>query len=536
MNRKILCIAPYSNYHPLHGLWEMTVLNGLRRRGAEVAYYLCDGLARCCDIFRLAPEQKDCRDCMERSSALARSLQVPYKWLGSMLNTDDERRAEAFAADAAEGEFFQAADGKFLVGQWVRSSVHTYFREAQLDQHDPAVAACYREYLRAGLLYALASERIIKAMRPDVLWLFNSRLAFVKVAAEVAGLHGLHYYAHERGWLPERLAVNRDDIPMSRGYFDEMWRLWGGVPLDRGELETITAVLRGRERGESLNWIAYSPPPGADNLRSQLGIPDGKRLWGLFTSSEDETVSLPSFKPGAFACQRVWVRRVVEFMRGRPDIHLVVRVHPNTGGKKSTGNCLSSLSFFEELKGNLPGNVTVVFPDDPVSTYDLMNAAEAGLVYISTCGLEMACRGKPVIWASQSEYGGSGVGIAARDPEHYDVLLAALADDPPQASMDLMRRAHRFFYSAFFRADFPFPLVSMPDPYTGQLAYASMDDLAEGRDSNLDAICSMILSGGPALRGPSAEQLGRTEQDELEWFAAAVPGRSADMDSLADQR
>ena len=59
MRSKVLCIAPYSNYHPLHGLWEMTVLNGLRVRGAEVAYYLCDALSHRCDLFRFAPGDQD---------------------------------------------------------------------------------------------------------------------------------------------------------------------------------------------------------------------------------------------------------------------------------------------------------------------------------------------------------------------------------------------------------------------------------------------------------------------------------------------
>ena len=519
MRSKVLCIAPYSNYHPLHGLWEMTVLNGLRVRGAEVAYYLCDALSHRCDLFRFAPGDQDCRACMDRSEGLAKSMGFSPGWLGSVLSPDDFARAERFAAAQPVGGFFEARDEDYEIGQWMRSSVHTYFREADLQQNDVHVADCCRAYLRAGLLYALACDRIMDAFAPDALVLFNARLVFVKVAAEVAAKRGVPYYSHERGWLPERLSVNRDDIPMSRAYFDAMWGLWGDIPLNRAELKTINTVLRNREQGRDLNWIAYSPPPeAASNLRTQLVIPEGRRIWGLFTSSEDEVVSVPNYRHGAFSSQSEWVLRTLLLVQRRPDIHLVVRVHPNTGGSRSGGMSRATLHFFEVLKAHLPAGVTLVSPDDPVSTYDLMAAAEVGLVYISTCGLEMACRGKPVICASQAYYGASGVAETVQNPEHYDDLLDRLADTPPSLSGEAMQRAHRFLHAAFFRADIPFPLVSMPNPYTGTLAYASLAELDPGRDPGLDAVCRMILEGTPVLPEPSPEDRARTDHDEREWF------------------
>lgn len=523
MKQKVLCIAPYSNYHPLHGMWEMTLLHALRLRGAEVEYYLCDGLSACCDLFRLDPAQKDCRDCMHRSAELARSMGMPVRWLGSLLTEDDARRAHDFATEQPVESLLDAVAGNWAIGKWIRSSLYTYFREADLDLRDPAVVGCCRSYLRAGLLYAIACDRVMERFSPTVQLLFNARMAFVKVAAEVGAQHGVPYYSHERGWLPERFSINRDDVPMSPEYFEEMWRLWGDVPLVREELQAISEVLRNRERGKNLNWTAYSPPPGqVESLRAQLGIAAQARIWGLFTSSEDEVVSLSRYRPGAFANQPEWIVRTLAFMRVHPDVHLVIRVHPNTGGSKSTGISRKTLRFFDTLRPRLPANVTLVAPDDPVSTYDIMAAAETGLVFLSTCGLEMACRGKPAVCAAPSYYAASGVAAVPGTVQAYDELLHDLAAAPQPRSVDAMRRAHRFLYASFYRADVPFPLVSMPTPYTGRLAYTTLEELAEGRDANLDTLCRMILRGEPVLPAPGPAEAARTEVDEQEWFAAAL--------------
>ena len=520
MKSRVLCIAPYSNYHPLHGMWEMTILHALHLRGVEVFYYLCDGLSECCDIFRLNPKEKDCKNCMQRSAGLAQAMGMPFQWVGSMLTSEDRQQAKIFSETQPVGSFFEAQANDLPLGQWIKSSLCTYFREADLDQTNPTVSQVCRAYLKSGLLYALSCKRIIEHVKPEALLLFNARMAFVRIPAEIATRQNIPYYSHERGWLGERLSLNHNDIPMSRAYFDELWRLWGDIPLTEHELKEINTVLRNREHGKDLNWIAYSPAPEtAEHLRQQFGIPDQVRVWGLFTSSEDEVVSMSDYVPGAFSSQLEWIIRTLAFIRRHPEIHLIIRVHPNTGGQKSTGVCRTTLRFFETLKSRLPANVTLVAPDDPISTYDIMAASEAGLVYISTCGLEMACRGKAVVCAGNAYYGASGVASTSDSTDQYDANLESLAISPPPLSLQSMQRAHRFFYASFFRADILFPLVDMPTPYTGKLAYSSLDELTEGREPNLDNICRMITQNASVLPSPSSLEKERTESDEITWFS-----------------
>ena len=56
----------------------------------------------------------------------------------------------------------------------------------------------------------------------------------------------------------------------------------------------------------------------------------------------------------------------------------------------------------------LPDHVRAVPPESDISTYDLIELADVGLVYTTTVGLEMAMRGIPVIVAGQTHYRGKG--------------------------------------------------------------------------------------------------------------------------------
>ena len=53
---KVLCYSPHNRW-VVHGHWDMTIAHGLRNRGAEVRYVMCDGLFSDCDVYWKAWEE-----------------------------------------------------------------------------------------------------------------------------------------------------------------------------------------------------------------------------------------------------------------------------------------------------------------------------------------------------------------------------------------------------------------------------------------------------------------------------------------------
>ena len=66
-----------------------------------------------------------------------------------------------------------------------------------------------------------------------------------------------------------------------------------------------------------------------------------------------------------------------------------------------------------------PPNVRVVAADDPQSSYPLMEAADLGLVFSSTTGVELALAGTPVVVAGQSHYRDKGFTLDVSTPEEF---------------------------------------------------------------------------------------------------------------------
>jgi hypothetical protein len=148
--------------------------------------------------------------------------------------------------------------------------------------------------------------------------------------------------------------------------------------------------------------------------------------------------------------------------------------------------------------------------DDDVSSYSLMEICTVGLVWVSTVGLELACRGKQVVVAAGNAVHGTSFVHTADDPCAFDERLEALLGVAPGAvDAEIRRHALRFAYLFFVRMRIGFPLVRMPTPHEGVLTYNSPDELVPGRDAGLDRCARIVLDGEPACVAPTAADRAR---------------------------
>ena len=175
----------------------------------------------------------------------------------------------------------------------------------------------------------------------------------------------------------------------------------------------------------------------------------------------------------------------------------MIRVHPaevKLPGKQ-TREPLGD--YLRQDYRDLPPNVRIVDADDPLSSYPLMAAADVGLVYTSTTGLEMALRGKPVIVAGRTHYRGKGFTLDVSSPTEFTESLEQALDNPAAVAPDLDRaRRTRICSSSRPRRS---PRCGGTCPRSGPAHDCSLDDLSPGRNADVDRICDEILGGSTAL-------------------------------------
>lgn len=527
---RVLCYSPYNAWGTIHASWEITVLQGLKQRGADLHYVLCDGLFSDCDLFweAISPRPANaCSWCQATTTQVVHAGGLDFEWLGRYLMPEENREARRWAAALSRDELPDATYGSFPVADWVRGSVHSHLRRSDLDVADPKVEASYRSYLFSGLVACFALDRLLDESRPDVMLQFNGRQSSTRVAFELARRRGIRVITHERGVRNETLGFQENGTCTSLAGVRAAWSEWADVPLAADELAAIDGHLTEREHGVNMAWSAFTTAPAEEaEFRAALDLDADRPVWALFTSSDDE-VAAESHWLGGWDSQLDWIRATIDYAGRNPGIDLVIRVHPNTGSRRSHGVNHKQLEQFERLRaGGFPANVRMIDAGTELSSYTLMNIATVGLVWQSTVALEIACKGKATVAAAGSWVTGTDVAHTADDPDGYAGLLDRLRELPAGAvSAEVRRRALRLAYTIFFRIPIAFPLVRMPGPLSAQRTWTSPEELAPGRDAAVDRCGRIILDGEAVCLPPAADERERSTAAEEEFLGLAEPAR-----------
>ncbi len=398
----VLCFSPYVRWS-LHSARHAAILHGLHQRGVKVLHVACDALMSECDLYQPAkgPAYQrtalTCVKCQAETTYLLARSKLNFLWLGRWLMQDQLKDAHAWAATTKD--ITGAVYNDWPIGAWVQSSVHSYYRSERLDLNDAQVVQTYRRHLASGAVIAFCLDALFEQEQPDVQLLFNGRMAPMRIALELGRLRGVRTITEERGFAPGymRLVENTDCLDPNPFY--RLCQDWRGRPLILDELEDLSALLTNHINGTGHELSLFAAPvKDKVSLQKRLGLDEDKTTAVLFTSATDESHSQPE-TAGSFASQHDWIRSTLSYFRQHPSLQLIIRAHPNSGGKRAVGNNQEELAFLDHISSNHPENVTLVAPEDDISSYDLMKIADVGLMWHSSLCLEMAALGKPVLRA-----------------------------------------------------------------------------------------------------------------------------------------
>jgi len=519
--KRILVFSPYALWK-VHTSYEETIAKACQVRGAVVEYLLCDGPLPECDQHwdskTNSPRPFDlCQRCQATAKTSLDELGFPYNWLGIFVTQAERTSAFAWAQGVAPAEMIQASFKGTPLGEWVLSSVISYFRQYPPDLNNWHVVSVYRGFLYSAAIVATGIWNYLEANAVDSALLFNGRQSITRVALEIFRQRGIRVLTHERAeYQRGHINVRPNAHCMSPVPFENFWSMWGQVPLERRSLDAALKWLVQRRYGANLAWIPFNKSSAsAPSLKTSMGLNPDKRLWVLFTSSTDEVAGDPLMQ-GPYESQSVWVRDVVQWVSSRDDVELVIKVHPNLGGNSYIGEATDELQIYKQLKSSLPPNIRIVLPEDSVNAYSLAQEADVGLTFGSTIGLEMAMMGKPVLLASRAIYEYGSQILTVRSKESLRGILEKCLQAFP--NREIQREAFRLAYYYIFKYELPFPGVTLSGLYEVKSSYTSPEDLAPGTDSSLDQICNFLARGNPLFASPTAEEQSRTTAEEDAFF------------------
>jgi len=291
--------------------------------------------------------------------------------------------------------------------------------------------------------------------KPDVFIVPNGSMLEFGIAFRVARYLGIPVMTYEFGEQSERLWLAQNTDVM-RQETDVLWENRKDVPLTDEEWEKVKTFFSARQGGGL--WKQFSrrwqgiPNQGAEKARESLGL-DERPLVLLPTNVLGDSLTLG--RQVFSRSMTEWIRKTIEYFLERPQMQLVIRVHP--GEQLGWGPSLYDLLM--EIFPKLPENIHLLPANAAVNSYDLVNAADFGLVFTTTMGMEMAMSGLPVIVAGATHYRGKGFTYDPNSWDEFFAILNKIASDPQsmKPNQEQVKLAWTYAYRFFFEYPQPYP-------------------------------------------------------------------------------
>ncbi|MHB8643763.1 MAG: hypothetical protein ACYDA3_12860 [Gaiellaceae bacterium] len=310
---------------------------------------------------------------------------------------------------------------------------------------------------------ARAVETLLAEREYDAVLVANGAQFELGTAFRLAGIRAVRRVAFEFSELRDHAVVTLD-ATLEHMPVEPYWEADEPHALTTDRRERVARFVAERE---TMDWtslmqtLQYAPTAPVRDVANLVGLREGAPTALLVSNLVSEAYYISHFVDRstlAFDTMSDWIVETIRLFALRPEWDLVVRAHP--WERKQTG-IVTVEEVLADAFSELPGNVHLVRPTDPVNTYSLMALADIGIAYVSTAGLELAVRGIPVVTAGSPHFARKGFTFDPPTRPDYDRVVGELLDDPQRLDARRIELAWCYLDVAFFGFPRPFPWVPL---------------------------------------------------------------------------
>jgi hypothetical protein len=532
----IVFFAPEAGVEP-HFAAHCLLARTLKELGERVLVVRCFDLFPRCIVmdavnapakFSREARRSLCQGCAESALRMADEYELDVLDLRDLIDdTTISGIRRSLADHPGELDTFEYAG--IRIGELAAADTAVNFKAAEAMAPGSEAADVRRRYAEGAMLSLHVMEKILRLFRVRCLVHFNEYaiLMGAAMAARRANVPVANItLAYLRGTDQRRIQIIPEALKvLGTQKARELWPEWRQLALPTATVHELGRDSIFRMSGGSV--FVYSPLRSgrSENLLSRLNLSADRKLLVAFTSSVDElraqdrtmrAVGANLFPPvQPFRDQAEWLDRLIDFVEKRDDLQLVVRVHPREGPNRRDPRTSEHLDMLRARFSGSYRRARMVWPQDPISSYDLAELADVGLTAWSSMGVEMAMCGLPVVLAFQ-RYVPYPIGDFLDwhpTPEGYfELVIRALQQTPSLARIGLAYRWRNLF---LFGSAIDFSDVVPTSDYRGLPPFRM--------PMSAPLLADIVVRGIAArttnlqwLRGRQAASLEREESQALE--------------------
>ena len=399
-----------------------------------------------------------CERCFGHSNLMTGSYNLSVVDLRDLVDDEIKHQVETLTSNLPDDLTKFAFEG-VRFGQICGAEAAIAFKTSDVTGATPDVRQMLVWYLKGALLSFLATKRLLQSKKISRIVYFNEYaiLLAAALAAREAGVPITNMtMASIRGVDRRRIIFMKEPLAiLSYRKRLESWKSWRDLVLPELVIKAVTDDCL--YRMSSSSPFVYSPgrTGTTDDVFTSLGLDKTRKLLVAFTSSLDELTAnnqylgalgfdpYPTRQP--FKDQIEWLTALIGYVEPSSDLQLVVRVHPREDANKRDGVVSDHLAVLKlRFESQDYKHIRFIWPQDKVSSYDLMELADVGLSAWSSTALEMARMGVPVLSAFDlhTPFPTGDVVAWADTPDGYFDLLKRATGSPP--NLDKISFAYRW--------------------------------------------------------------------------------------------
>jgi hypothetical protein len=334
-------------------------------------------------------------------------------------------------------------------------SQYTLMREA-VDMNDPTDRALYDLRVQRNTFAAGAAYEWMQSRKPDVVLVPNGLILEMGIVFRVARYLNIDAVTYEFNdqreqiWLAQNSSIMQQDT-------DYLVKARCHLPMTDEMFERVADLENARRGarvwGKSKRLWQYVSSQGAEETHKMLGL-DHRPVVMLAANVLGDSLTLGR---DIFADSMTeWITKTVQFFANRPDVQMVIRVHP---GEMLVPKAKSMGQVVREAMPVLPDHIHIIGAADKINTYDLIEIADLGLAYTTTVGLETAMNSRPVISCGQTHYRRRGFTLDPNSWDEYFTTLENVLGNLAAHRLDEKQTefAWNYAYRFFFEYPRPFP-------------------------------------------------------------------------------
>ncbi len=384
----------------------------------------------------------------------------------------------------------------FPIGKWCLRSFYNMNLISHKSEWMPHEEKQIRNLAFNVVIMCMASIAIVEDIKPDIVYSNDSFYYPFSILEEIARMKNIPFY-NAYGYRKDTYSYAMNVSTLSMKNLNSAWKGFSKHELNSEEIRFIEDYVCNRRKGADMLINTADPFQSVEQIHREAihGTIDIKKRTALMATNVTWDAATLD-RDIAFNNIVDWVLYTMEWFAGNNDWQLIIRTHPGEINKSipEARERICSI-VLKEYNNKLPSNIILIDGDAPLSIYDLLENTELGLVYTSTVGLEMCCKGIPIVVVADAPYRGKGFTYDVSNVKEYAEILSQLTHISlnNEQKTRLRYQAEKFFLLYYFIYMLPNPFYKFTYETGAKMIMKSPEDVLPGNNQIWDYLCESIL-------------------------------------------